>query len=472
MCATFSHALFKRNAMICGFDYGTSNCAMGVKPQDVVQLLAVDGDHAFMPSALYALGRELICEQVGLAMTAGPLRDEFIATRRGPLQLAQRARRELDLGSAAEDIEAVMLVGQRAFDQYFSDPEEGYFVKSPKSYLGASGLRPEFVHFFEDIVTAMMQTVKQRAELSLGQPLTRTVIGRPVNFQGVNAEHSNHQALAILSRAAQRSGFSEVEFLYEPIAAGLSFERTLADNQTVLVVDIGGGTSDCAMVRMGPDHRDREDRSADFLGHTGERIGGNDLDIALAGKQLMPLFGMHASLKSGKPMPTKTFLDAVCTNDVSALSRFSSLETTLQLQQLQRDCLQPELISRLLRLQANKQNQQLVRCAENAKIALSDAESTRVALDFVEAGLGTEMVKTGLEAAIQRPLQRITELMAEAVAQAGVQPDRVFITGGSARSPMIRQAVARTLGDIPLLAGDHFGSVVSGLTEWAQRIYR
>ncbi|MDP2608629.1 MULTISPECIES: molecular chaperone [unclassified Oceanobacter] len=458
--------------MICGFDYGTSNCAMGVKSQDAVQLLAVDGDQCFMPSALYTLGRELICEQVGLAMTEGPQRDDFIKTRRGPLQLAQRARRELDLGTASEDTDAVMQVGQQAFAHYFADPEEGYFVKSPKSYLGASGLRPEFVHFFEDIVTAMMQTVKQRAELSLGQTLTHTVIGRPVNFQGVNAEHSNRQALDILSIAAKRSGFQSVEFLYEPIAAGLSFERHLTGNQTVLVVDIGGGTSDCAMVRMGPDHRDRDDRSADFLGHTGERIGGNDLDITLAGRQLMPLFGMNASLKSGKPMPTKTFLDAVCTNDVGALSRFSSLETTLHLQQLQRDCLQPELISRLLHLQTNKQNQQLVRCAENAKIALSDTDSTRVALDFVEAGLDTQVSRSGLENAIQRPLQRISELMAEAVAQAGVQPDQVFITGGSARSPIIRQAVARTLGDIPLLDGDHFGSVVSGLTEWAQRIYR
>ncbi len=454
--------------MICGFDYGTSNCAMGVMENDAVRLLAVDDDKSFMPSALYALGRELICEQVGLSLPSGTRRNEFVALRRGPLQMAQRARRELDVRTD----ETVMFVGQQAFSHYFSDPEEGYFVKSPKSYLGASGLRPEFVHFFEDIVTAMMQTVKQRAEQSAGHALSRTVIGRPVNFQGMDAEHSNQQAIAILTTAAKRSGFQDVEFLYEPIAAGLSFEQSLTRNQTVLVVDIGGGTSDCAMVRMGPDHRGRPNRSADFLGHTGERIGGNDLDIQLAGKQLMPLFGMNAALKSGKPMATKTFLDAVCTNDVSALARFSSLETTLYLEQLQRDCLQPELIARLIRLQTNKQNQQLVRSAEQAKISLSDDQRTSVALDFVEAGLHTNIHRNELEYAVQRPLERITRLMSEAVKQAGVQPDTVFVTGGSARSPVIRNAVAQTLGNIPLLDGDHFGSVVSGLTEWATTIYR
>ncbi|MDK2776075.1 MAG: molecular chaperone [Pseudomonadota bacterium] len=458
--------------MICGFDYGTSNCAIGVMQDGAVRLLPVDGERSFMPSALYALGRELICEQVGLHLS-GAQRDEFIQLRHVPLQAARRVRNELDL---AVD-EQAMFVGHEAFRHYFADPEEGYFVKSPKSFLGASGLRPEFVQFFEDIVTAMMQTVKQRAEAAGGETLNYTVIGRPVNFQGSaasdsGAEQANQQALNILMAAAQRAGFQQVEFLYEPIAAGLSFERTLNDNKTVLVVDIGGGTSDCAVVRMGPDHIGRADRKADFLGHSGERVGGNDLDIRLAGQQLMPLFGMNAPLKSGKPMPTKTFLDAVCTNDVGALSRFSSLETGLYLQQLQRDCVQPELIGRLIRLRDNRQNQQLVRSAEQAKIDLSEQSVTAVPLDYVETGLSSTIARQQLADSIARPLERITALMREAIRQAGTQPDLIFVTGGSARSPVIRQAVAQTLGDIPLLDGDHFGSVAAGLTEWAERIFR
>ncbi len=453
--------------MICGFDYGTSNCAIGVSDADAIRLLPVEGDKAFMPSALYAFSRELICEQVSHGLT-NALRADYVASRKPQLQMALRARNELDL--LPED--QVLFCGQSAFREYFADPEEGYFVKSPKSFLGASGLRPEFVNFFEDIVTAMMQTVKRRAEQSLQQTLTKTVIGRPVNFQGVNAEQSNQQALAILTTAAKRSGFTEVEFLYEPVAAGLSFERTLDEDKTVLVVDIGGGTSDCAMVRMGPAHVGLADRRNDFIGHTGERVGGNDLDIRLAAEELMPLFGMRAPLKSGKPMPTKTFLDAVATNDVGALTRFSSLETGLYLEQLQRDCAEPDLIGRLIQLRKKRQNQRVVKSAEEAKIALSDSAETQVLLDYVEQDLSALITRDAMAAAVERPLERITALMKEAVAQASTQPDIIFVTGGSARSPVVRAAVESTFGTIPLLDGDHFGSVVSGLTEWAKRIYR
>ena len=452
--------------MICGFDYGTSNCAIGVQQDGEIRLLPVDGERTFMPSALYAMARELITEQVSHGLTSD--REAFIASRKPQLQMALRARNELDL-HADDD---VMFVGHAAFKEYFADPEEGYFVKSPKSFLGASGLRPEFVGFFEDIVTAMMQTIKHRAELAADNTLTQTVIGRPVNFQGLNSEQSNRQALSILETAARRSGFKDIEFQYEPIAAGLSFERRLDDNKTVLVVDIGGGTSDCAMVRMGPGHLNKDDRTADFLAHTGERVGGNDLDIRLAAEQLMPLFGMRSPLKSGKPMPTKTFLDAVATNDVSALTRFSTLETGLYLEQLQRDCAEPDMIGRLIKLRKNKQGPLLVRFAENAKIDLSENTSTNVDLSFIEKALSTDISRAELADAIDRPLERIIALMQAAIDQAGVKPDLIFVTGGSAKSPVIREAVSKVIGDIPLLDGDHFGSVVSGLTEWAQRIYR
>lgn len=171
-------------------------------------------------------------------------------------------------------------------------------------------------------------------------------------------------------------------------------------------------------------------------------------------------------------MPTKTFLDAVCTNDVGALGRFASLETGLYLEQLQRDCAEPQLIERLIRLRENKQNQQLVRSAEESKIALSEQDPVAPDLSYIEPGLTTQISAVQLEQAIARPLERITRLMEEAIAQAGEQPDVIFVTGGSARSPLIRQAVARTLGDIPILDGDHFGSVTAGLTEWADKIYR
>ncbi|OUS03710.1 molecular chaperone [Gammaproteobacteria bacterium 42_54_T18] len=453
--------------MIAGFDYGTSNCAIGVFSGESAQLIAIDQGRTFMPSALYALERELICESVGQQIPKKSLQDNFIELRANPLNQARRVRREHEILTSEQSL----YVGQEAFDQYFSLPEEGYFVKSPKSFLGASGLRPEFVHFFEDIVTAMMQTIKQRAEKQLGQTINHTVIGRPVNFQGMNSEQSNRQAIDILSISAKRAGFSSVEFLYEPLAAGFDFEARLDENKTVLVVDVGGGTTDCAMVNMGPSHRNKIERSEDFLGHSGERIGGNDLDIQLAGKNLMSLFGMQSVLKSGLPMPTQPYWDAVTTNNVGAQSTFNSKETSHSLQQLMLDTTEPVLLQRFIDLRTQKQNHHIVRSAEQCKIALSDNAANKVALDYIEQGLACDVNQQEFADAIERPLARVIALMEDTISQAGRKPDVIYITGGSAKSPVIRQAIEKNLGSIDVLDGDHFGSVAAGLTLWAQRIF-
>ena len=461
--------------MFSGFDYGTSNCAMGIiqTESSKVSLLPLEQGKVFMPSTLYALERELICEQVGLGITDSADKEAFLALRANSLAQARRIRQQEGLDSSEQSL----FFGRSAFEEYYEFPEEGYFVKSPKSFLGASGLRPEQVFFFEDIVTAMMQNVKRQAEksaaaLGLKDSIEHTVIGRPVNFQGLNAEQSNKQAIDILTVSAKRAGFKSVEFLYEPIAAGLNFEAELSENKTVLVVDIGGGTTDCAMVRMGPDHKNQEQRQQDFIGHSGERIGGNDLDIQLAGSNLMPLFGMGTELKNGKPVSTKTFWDAVSTNDISAQSNFNSLQTELYLDQLVRDSASPELIRRFIKLRDDKQNHHLVRSSEQCKIELSSKPEHRVDLSFIERDLSEVVTRELFAEAVNRPVEKMTALMDEAIVQAGCKPDLVYVTGGSGQSPVIRQAIKEKIGEVEVLDGDHFGSVASGLTVWAERLFR
>lgn len=455
--------------MISGFDYGTSNCALGVTDtaEGDVRLLPLEQDKAFLPSALYALARELICEQVARHIQPAAQRQPYIQLRANSLAQARRVRAE----EGFDADEQSLFFGRAAFQRYFEWPEDGYFVKSPKSFLGASGLQPPQLAFFEDIVTAMMQNVRQRGQQAAATELTHTVIGRPVNFQGLNADASNKQAIDILTVAAQRAGFQQVEFLYEPIAAGLHYEQRLEQNQTVLVVDVGGGTTDCALVRMGPDYRGKADRRDDFLGHSGERVGGNDLDIQLAAKQLLPLFGSESLMKTGKPVPKQTFFNAVATNDVSAQTTFNSLETGLYLDQLLRDHAQPELIQRFIRLRQQRQNHHLVRSAEQGKIHLSQHDQVTLELAYAEAGLSHTIARDAYAEAVERPVATMVALMDEALAQGGCLPDCIYVTGGTAQSPVVRAAIERKLGNIRVLDGDHFGSVAAGLTVWAERIY-
>jgi hypothetical chaperone protein len=456
--------------MISGFDYGTSNSAIGVidSATSKTRLLPLESNQAFLPSTLYATGRELICEQVAGHISNDVLRRDYLETRKANLSMARRFRREESIPDGTE----CLFFGQEAINEYFALPGEGYFVKSPKSFLGASGVRDDYIRFFEDLVTAMMMHIKQRAEAQSQTQLTDTVIGRPVNFQGLHAEKSNAQALAILEISAKRAGFKSVEFLYEPIAAGLDFERQLTKDKKVLVIDIGGGTSDCAMVCMGPNHRNKTQRQDDFVGHSGERIGGNDFDIQIAAKALLPLFGMNSFLKSGLPMPTQVYWNAISTNDVGAQAEFNNLQTTLLIERLLLDTKEPKLLKRFFKIRQQKQNQHIVASAEQAKIQLSNTSKVNIALNYVEDGLSSDVTYDAMQEAVRRPLAQIIYVMNETITQAGVKPDLIYITGGSSRSPVIRQAITEAIGDIEVVDGDHFGSVANGLTLWAGKIFR
>ena len=91
---------------------------------------------------------------------------------------------------------------------------------------------------------------------------------------------------------------------------------------------------------------------------------------------------------------------------------------------------------------------------------------------FLDARLKHTVTLGDFEQAIERPLQKIIGLLTETIAQGQTRPDVVYVTGGTGQSPSVRRAVRAALGDIPIAQGDAFGSVVSGLAYWAEKIYR
>lgn len=454
--------------MQVGFDYGTSNCAMSYLNNGKSELIPLYGNDAFVPSTLYAMERGFIAELIAQQLQDPQERLAYTQARSGALAQSRVGKLEHDIAQVTDGL----FFGAEAIAHYIAAPGEGYFIKSPKSFLGASGLRPQMVGFFEDLVAAMMLNVKQRAEHFLQRDVAQVVIGRPVNFQGINAQESNRQAQAILTAAAKRIGFREIEFLFEPLAAGFDFETRLHENKKVLVVDVGGGTTDCSMVLMGPAHRNNLQRDKDFLGHTGERVGGNDFDILLAQKALMPCFGMLSPLKTGLPMPLMPFVNAMAINDIGAQTDFYDAKTGFLLDKLQRETTEPELLKRFVTMRDHKHNFAVVREAELGKIALSSLNTYRFPLDFIESGLAVESSEKNYAEIVAALLQKIANLINEATMQAGSKPDIVYITGGSAKSPLIRKLVRELLGgQIDIVDGDHFGSVAAGLGVWAGRVF-
>src|SRR5438128_1879831 len=73
------------------------------------------------------------------------------------------------------------------------------------------------------------------------------------------------RAQAVLHDVARQAGFRDIAFVYEPIAAAYHYESTVKAEELVLVADIGGGTSDFSVIRLGPTRRKRVDRDDDIL---------------------------------------------------------------------------------------------------------------------------------------------------------------------------------------------------------------
>lgn len=449
-----------------GFDYGTSNCAIGAMKNGQPEILSLGGHGCYIPSTLYAPNRDIIAHWLYQRIPVSE-RATFKIERAMMLQKAQPILRELQLDGLSTEL----TFGQTALNDYLEEPEEGYYIKSPKSFLGASGLLPVQINLFEDIVAAMMSNIKVLAEESLQQELTQTVIGRPINFQGLKGEESNQQAISVLTNAAKKVGFKDIEFQYEPVAAGFEYEASLTQDKRVLVVDIGGGTTDCSMILMGPSYVACDDRKAQLLAHSGVRVGGNDFDIQLALKGIMPSLGMNDMLRTGKPMPVNSYNQAVAINNVNEQTEFYSQHNRRFLKQLQQDALDPEVFERLIKVHDNKLSYRLVNGAEQAKIGLSASDSQTIELFDLAPALSVEATHQLMLQACTRQLNQIAQMMDEAIAQADCEPDVVFVTGGTAKSPIIADYLNAKMPNTPLVVGDHFGSVTAGLTRWANKIY-
>ena len=223
---------------------------------------------------------------------------------------------------------------------------------------------------------------------------------------------------------------------------------------------------------MGPQWREKADRQQSLLGHSGCRVGGNDLDIALAFKCLMPLLGMGGNTEKGIALPILPWWNAVAINDVPAQTDFYSTANGRLLNDLLRSARDSEKVALLLKVWRQRLSYRLVRSAEESKIALSAQPSVTTRMPFISDELATEISQQGLEAALDQPLTRIMEQVQLALDNSNDKPDVIYLTGGSARSPLIKKTLAAHLPGIPVAGGDDFGSVTAGLARWAQVVFR
>ena len=142
----------------------------------------------------------------------------------------------------------------------------------------------------------------------------------------------------------------------------------------MLVIDVGGGTADFTVIRLGPDRRARTDRRADVLANDGIHIAGTDFDSRLNLSWVMPALGYGTIGRKGLAMPSPS--TSTCRRGIASTCS-TARRRARRCASCRRSFVDPVPYERLRRVIEERLGHELLGRTEAAKIELSDAERTR-----------------------------------------------------------------------------------------------
>ncbi|MFL6708979.1 MAG: Hsp70 family protein [Massilia sp.] len=362
--------------------------------------------------------------------------------------------------------------GRAALSEYLAG-YEGRLMRSLKSLLGTSLIDGQTEVAgralpFRMLLSHFIGEIKRRGEAAAGHQFGAAVFGRPVFFIDDSAA-ADQQAEDTLAEIARAVGFKHIAFQYEPIAAAYDYESRIEREELVLIVDIGGGTSDFSLVRLGPERANRAERREDILATGGVHIGGTDFDKYLSLASVMPLLGYGSRMSNNSEIPSSYYFNLATWHTIN---QAYTKKTWTQLADVARDAAEPAKLQRLQRLIEERAGHWLAMQVEQGKIALSAAAEVTLELERLSPPTSLLLGRAGFEAAISHLLDSIDQTVLKMLADAQVGQgsiDTVFFTGGSSGVLALRERIGKLLPGARKVEGDLFGSIGSGLAIDAAR---
>ena len=312
---------------------------------------------------------------------------------------------------------------------------------------------------FEEILALFLQSLKTKAEEDANVSIEDVVMGRPVHFRD-NDEKGDRQAQEELYRVAKMVGFKNIDFQYEPIAAAFAHEAKLNKELLACVVDIGGGTSDFTVIRLGPQVANKKDRKEDILASTGVRIGGNDFDRDLSMKSFMPEFGLHSTYgEKNLHVPTSPYFDLSEWSQVNTVYSHSNITMIKRILMEAHDELRYE---RLLEVIEQEKGHLLLSKVEQAKIDLTNSDKVDVLFEHIKI----EALREDLNNSIHKDVSKVSSALKECVKLADIKPkdiQLVILTGGSTEVPYVQEVMCSHFINAEISQENKLASVGLGL---------
>ncbi|GJM74630.1 hypothetical protein HMSSN036_68460 [Paenibacillus macerans] len=284
------------------------------------------------------------------------------------------------------------IVGETAKRQAITNPDRT--IISIKRHMGTNHKEAidgkEFTP--QEISAIILQKLKSDAEAYLGQPVTQAVITVPAYFND-----SQRQAT---KDAGKIAGLEVLRIVNEPTAAALAYGLEKAEDQTILVYDLGGGTFDVSILELGDGFFEVKATSGD------NHLGGDDFDQKII-DYLVEEFKKDQGIDLSK--------------DKAAVQRLKD-------------------------------------AAEKAKKELSGVLTTTISLPFITVvdgvpqHLEVNLTRAKFEELTADLVERTLGPTRRALSDAGLTSadiDKIVLVGGSTRIPAVQEAIKKLTGKEP-----------------------
>ena len=248
----------------------------------------------------------------------------------------------------------------------------------------------------QEVSAFILQKLKADAESYLGREVSQAVITCPAYFTDAQRKATQD--------AGRIAGLEVLRIINEPTAAALAYGVDKAEDQTILVYDLGGGTFDVSVLEIylvdGQPQIEVKATSGD------NRLGGDDFDHVVV-EWIISEYKKTSGIDLGK--------------DMQAMSR-------------------------------------LREAAEKAKIELSGTSMSQINLPFITMRdgqpehLDLSLSKAKFEDLISDLVERTMGPTRRAMKDAGIgkgDVDKVILVGGSTRVPAVQTAIESEVGKSP-----------------------
>lgn len=264
-------------------------------------------------------------------------------------------------------------------------------IKMGMEECNPDGSAPPIFMFGDLAVTAqqaaviILKALKIEFEKQLNRIIDSCVISVPANYSDIAKKRTREAAL--------EAGFEKVKLVSESSAAATAFGLEKEAQGVILVVDVGGGTTDVTLMRI-------EGGRFTELATAGEkRLGGGDIDNVIFDR-----VEEEFKLKTGRSVDIRT---------------------------------DP-------RLMAHTRDQVIT-----AKHALSVLPEVQICVSIENEQIAFTLIRSELERMIAPLLDKLGNVVREPIAKAGLsmaQIDHLVLVGGTSKVPAVRKRVESITG--------------------------